>query len=131
MQIIWKNCGILLGKIVAFCLENLWRFTCSLIYTRIYISCVYAVISILQRSLLARHAERCMWRSHVSCPQADVSCTYGAFHAAEPRCFVVLFARGRGVKTTINVNLVCQSVSIQRAFFCRLEECVITHWQPT
>ena len=84
MQIIWKNCGILLGKIVAFCLEKLWRFTCSLIYTRIYISCVYAVISILQRSLLARHAERCMWRSHVSCPQADVSCTYGAFHAAEP-----------------------------------------------
>ena len=27
MQTIWKNCGILFGKIVAFYLEKLWYFT--------------------------------------------------------------------------------------------------------
>ena len=31
------------------------------------------------------NAERCVQRSCVICPQVDVICTYGAFHAAEPR----------------------------------------------
>ena len=31
-----------------------------------------------------------MWLCHVSCPQADVSCTYGAFHAAELRFYCFL-----------------------------------------
>jgi hypothetical protein len=47
------------------------------------------------KNTLGSQSERWMWRSHVSCPQADVSCTYGAFHAAKPRCYFMLSPRGR------------------------------------
>ena len=36
MQTIWKNCGILFGKIVAFHLEELRQTQFSLIYTRLH-----------------------------------------------------------------------------------------------
>ena len=36
MQTIWKNCGILFGKIVVFHLEELRHTQFSLIYTRLY-----------------------------------------------------------------------------------------------
>ena len=36
-----------------------------------------------------------MWRSHVSCPQADVACTVGALFVAKPRCLVILCCRPR------------------------------------
>ena len=37
MQTIWKNCGILFGKIVAFHLEELRQNQFSLIYTRLHL----------------------------------------------------------------------------------------------
>ena len=36
MQMIWKNCGILFGKIVVFHLEELGHTQFSLIYTRLH-----------------------------------------------------------------------------------------------
>ena len=37
-----------------------------------------------------------MWRCHVSCPQADVLCTYGALYVAKPRwLFYVVAQRAR------------------------------------
>ena len=43
-------------------------------------------ISIFQRTLFGLgYAERCVQRSCVVCPQADVSCTCGALDVAEPR----------------------------------------------
>ncbi len=48
MQMIWKNCGISLGKIVV----NTIRFDIHKNYIVMNNSRVYAVISIFQRSLL-------------------------------------------------------------------------------
>ena len=55
------------------------------------------VFSIFQRSLWARQAERCVQRSCVVCPQADVICTCGALDVAEPRWLVILCGRPRAV----------------------------------
>ena len=76
---------------------------------------------------------RCVQRNCVICPQADVSCTYGAFHAAKPRCLVILCYRPKGgwlriyyrkrLKNTPSVLLAerfsHKSVLLAIHFFCK------------
>ena len=50
--------------------------------------------TIFQRTLFwLGYAERCMQRSCVVCPQADVICTCGALDVAEPRWLVYVVAQ--------------------------------------
>ena len=57
------------------------------IVPKIYISCVYAVISIFQRTLFCSSARS------VVCPQADVICTCGALYVAKPRWLAIGYWR--------------------------------------
>ena len=58
-------------------------------------------ISIFQRSLSDRQAERCVQQSCVICPQVDVICTCGALYVAKPRWLFYVVAQRAGV---ISIN---------------------------
>ena len=78
---------------------------------------LFLMESLCQRSLFCSSARSVVCSgAALSVHIVDVSCTYGAFHAAEPRCLVMLFARGR----VVGVNSFYLFLSNDNFDFCFL-----------
>ena len=87
----------------------------------------------------AWHAERCMQRSCVICPQADVPCTVGALFVAKPRCRPragsgtrsTRSTRGGGaaVQLTIDSSYLAFARTITRR--ARVRQLTVDNWQLT